>query len=161
MVSRRSDREPDRETSWWHACGGAALAALMWLPPLIDQIRNEPGNLSALLHSGTGEGKRAGIGFALRLLSENLGLPPAWAGRDVAQVTARLTPSWVAPVLILIPIGALFMAVRDRSLPGFRALTVAGALPVVPLWEQRLCTVISTGISCLVRTSDRCAGRYE
>ncbi len=127
MVSRRSDREPDRETLWWHACGGAALAALMWLPPLIDQIRNEPGNLSALLHSGTGEGKRAGIGFALRLLSENLGLPPAWAGRDVAQVTARLTPSWVAPVLILIPIGALFMAVRDRSLPGLRALTVAGA----------------------------------
>ena len=91
-VRWRSDRSAGIMRSWWIA---VAVTALMWMPPVIDQIRRRPGNLRILLRHFTSstepDGTQrifVGIGAALKTFAGELSLPGPWIRGDFRQPTA-------------------------------------------------------------------------
>ncbi len=118
----RAVRDPERRprtARWLGAAGGVAL--VLWLPPVVDQLRREPGNLGMLVdyfrHSpeepvGTGEGVR----LLLRHLDVTR-LGGALTGGDgfVTRAGFDLTGSVVPGLLVLAAWGgAVVLAVRAR-----------------------------------------------
>jgi len=71
---------------------GLGLGAVLWLPPVVDQIRRRPGNMHTLVeHFGSPPDDPIGVGAGLRLALRHL---DAWAGL-AGQLTR--TGSFIAP----------------------------------------------------------------
>jgi hypothetical protein len=136
---RRSDR-PVRRDIVRHLWIAGALGIVLWLPPLIDQVVNPPGNLRLLFdyfrHSpGSLSGPRQGLHILFvhlnpwRLVSKQLVLSIS-APDDAAQGVA--TGSVVPGVLLLASwIGATFVAWRLRHRSLLRLDAVLGATLVI------------------------------
>ncbi|MFI0432378.1 MAG: hypothetical protein ACH36H_04475, partial [Candidatus Nanopelagicales bacterium] len=92
---------------WWLI--GAAMALVMWLPPLWDQLAGSH-NLSALTKAMLGAGDTAGWGQALAAWSQAYGRSPSWL-----SFTGNLPTQAATPWLLLIPIAALLVAVVVRQ----------------------------------------------
>jgi hypothetical protein len=82
----RRDRPPGILRSWWSA---VAVAVVMWAPPVIDQLRREPGNLRILWHHFTSSTEPdgtarvfVGFGTALKTFAGELSLPGPWIRGD-------------------------------------------------------------------------------
>lgn len=91
-VRWKRDRTAGILRSWWIA---VAVTALMWLPPVIDQLRRNPGNLRILFHHFTTSTEAdgtprafAGIGAALKAFAGELSLPGPWLRGNFRQPTA-------------------------------------------------------------------------
>jgi hypothetical protein len=136
---RRSDR-PVRRDIVRHLWIAGALGIVLWLPPLIDQVVNSPGNLRLLFdyfrHSpGSLSGPRQGLHILFvhlnpwRLVSKQLVLSIS-APDDAAQGVA--TGSVVPGVLLLASwVGATFVAWRLRHRSLLRLDAVLGATLVL------------------------------
>ena len=101
VVERRTTAGNAPRWSVVLGCSAAALFVL-WLPPVIDELRDRPGNLSALwdffLESGDAIGLRAGAGL---LATEFRVLPPWFGGNEsYGYGTGNASPSSVAWLLI-------------------------------------------------------------
>ncbi len=97
---------------------GVAIALLMWLPPLWQQLHGEPGNLSLLLEQ-SGEGKATGFGFALGAMSHLFSIAPM-LNSGALSITSTPTVPW----LLILPIAATVIAARSRSGVALRAMGV-------------------------------------
>lgn len=127
----------------------AAVFALAWVQPLIEQFTSEgEGNLSRLAKSASGTDVAVGFGNAFRMVSAVFALPPWWtrwgfqdtiqpAGTiDTAsgpQVDIPWLPGWVvATAAFAVLLALLVMALRwswragDRLLVAVDALALAG-----------------------------------
>ncbi|TXH43789.1 MAG: hypothetical protein E6Q90_05795 [Actinobacteria bacterium] len=117
--------EPQRKPwLWW--CFGAASAALMWIPPMIDQLAGSH-NLSAILQAvfGDGNGDPIGWGSALGALSQAYSRHPYWLS-FAGDVPTGLTIPW----LLVLPAVALAVALLARRRSGglhLRLLAVLAA----------------------------------
>lgn len=114
------------------AWGGAAVvaAALMWVPPAIDQLVHDPGNLTILLHSFSHPDEDyVGLGRALRLVL--LQLDPS-AGTLRGREAMDGTP---VAGLVLLVVWAASGAAAWRSLTSvWRRLDVVVAASVLGGW---------------------------
>jgi hypothetical protein len=139
------------------APGLAALGvlAVMWLPPVVQQLTDEPGNLSAVVtwfRSGGHDGEPArGLRAGWRIVTGQYGWPPEWiAGeRGVGILTEPVELHFpVAPVLLAVIAAAAVVVVRRRVAPGAGSLlgvwlvaTVAGVVAVArtigPIYDYR------------------------
>lgn len=126
---------PPRRVAAWVG-GSVLLGVVLWIPPLVDQLRNEPGNLSILLQTyrdQTGEviGARAGTRIWLTQL-DPLG--------NWLFGTRRISAS-VIPGLVLLAgwVGSAVVAWRrrDGALLRLDAL-LAGLLACAWFWAVRL-----------------------
>ncbi|MCU1364452.1 MAG: hypothetical protein JWN39_91, partial [Ilumatobacteraceae bacterium] len=93
--------------SWWIA---VAVTVVMWTPPIIDQLRRDPGNLRILWRHFTSSTEAdgtprafVGIGAALKAFAGELSLPGPWLRGDFRQPTAA--PNIIGLVLAVAIIG--------------------------------------------------------
>lgn len=99
----------------------AGCFAALWLPPVVDQIRRTPGNLSQLIeHFGSPDEEAIGFGAGLRLLFRHLDVVGAFGEGvfgDESFLDAGFDPDgaiWPGIVLFLCWIGAVAVAHRLR-----------------------------------------------
>jgi len=117
------------------------VTVLMWLPPVIDQIRHNPGNLSILWHHFTASTEAdgsprvfVGLGAAFKEFAGELSVAGPWIRGPFRQPVDA--PNIVTFLLALALIGiALVVLVRRRDLPRramlIRLFTTLGVLVVV------------------------------
>jgi hypothetical protein len=90
---------------------------LCWLPALVEQATNDPGNLSAILDYATEPGDAvAGWGSAWEIANVQLGLPGPWSGAgevDVVNDARGTAVPWTAAIVVAVAAMAV-LAVRGR-----------------------------------------------
>ena len=111
LVRWRRDRPPRMAVWWWTSVG---VFALMWVPPLLDQLRREPGNLRILWHHFTSTTEfdgtpRAYVGLAqsLKTFAGEAGLIGPWIRGQFRQ-----PPDPPSLVLFLLTVIVVVAAVR-------------------------------------------------
>jgi hypothetical protein len=115
--SRRTDG------SWrqvlWPAATSLALAALMWLPPMVEQLTGDPGNIGVMLSTYRAESRaqgELGPAGALKLVSAYLDpRTPALLLEDA--VPTRRGPSLATALFAMAWLAAVLLAVRRRAEP--------------------------------------------
>jgi hypothetical protein len=111
-------------TPWRPLALGAALAALMWLPAVVDQLTAERGNLGRIVGDLSRDEPRVGVGDALGFVSRSFSWRPDWTdqGSLLLQI-AETAFTW--PVWLLLPLGAALVGWRRRDLVMLRGLALA------------------------------------
>lgn len=106
---------------------GGALSVLMWLPPLIEQLTREPGNLSELL-ARRGTGTPVGLATAGATMSQAFASLPSVL--DPGRVTDAFLPiDPTVPWWLVVPAVGVAVAARRHDRVHLRGLVVAaGAL---------------------------------
>jgi hypothetical protein len=107
------------------------VVVVLWLPPLIDQVRGDPGNLSEMWRFFREPHDTLGLGDASSAVALQLGHRASWFGADVPLLLGGTVDLGGAP---LAPFGAIALVVglalttrrRDRS--AALALTVLVAV---------------------------------
>jgi len=126
-VATRAFRAPETRIRSWTAIGAAAAAGLMiWLPPLVDQARNDPGNLRIIYENFTNpNGALISMVDTMRVAADQLDVLGPWlTGRT------RVDPSWIGCFVVLAAWAAVAWNARRRRawpevrLHGVLAITV-------------------------------------
>lgn len=128
IADRRRDataaRNPTRAIAW--SVGALVLA---WIPPVVDQLRRDPGNLRILLdHFGSPDEPSVGVWAAIKAFAGEFNLAGGWAFGS-RQPTE--TPFWPGFVLMAAAFVVAFVVnVRRRRDPlvAFQAVIAAAAL---------------------------------
>lgn len=169
---RASDRGAQvRRTLGW-AAGAVAAAALMWVPPLIDQLVHDPGNVAILLYSFSHPDEDyVGLGRALRLALLQLD-PTAGPlrGREAMDGTpvggVLLLAAWlvsgVAAARALPTVWRrLDLVVGAAVLGGWVSISRIFGLPFVYIykWMWVLCALVVVATAAHVAALVRRAGR--
>ena len=115
-----------RPIPWVWLGAGAAVAALLWLPPVIAQLTGEPGRIGELFSAGTGVGERAGPVGAFGAFTQAFALVPSWADPATARAPFAVTDPAVPVWLVLPAVGAVLAGRAGRVLL-LRGVVVATA----------------------------------
>lgn len=80
VATRWSERRAEtRGGGGWRPLGAAAVVGLLaWSGPLVDQVRNHPGNLVQLLRSFTTPQPTTGLAYGMDVVVRAIGVPPFW-----------------------------------------------------------------------------------
>jgi hypothetical protein len=123
---RRRDpaRLRDHRRAWVLALVvSAGVAAILWLPVVVQQLTDSPGNLSALYHFFRDHGREHSYGDAIHVVASQLSAWPDWLHGSVAQNiysgALDLTGSTPIPVSFLVLLGAGALTWR-RAKDAFR-----------------------------------------
>lgn len=113
---------------WRALVWGTAVSVVMWLPPVIQQIIGDPGNLELLAAQlgGDSQGLQAGLATMRAAFAVPMGLGPNFVGELPANATAT-------PWLVLLPIAALLVALVRRRREQIFAMVVLAAVLVAAL----------------------------
>jgi len=104
---------------------GAALTVVMWLPPLVQQVTGNPGNLTELL-ARRGTGDPIGVSAALASMSNAFAAVPSVL--DPSTVDSNfMSTGWALPIWLVVPVAGAIVAFRRRDALHLRGLAVAGA----------------------------------
>ena len=110
----------DRTVGWWVWLAGAAVASVMWLPVMWQQVSAETGNISAIV-DGFGQGDQAlGPATGWAVMSNAFTTVPYWiADRGILLPDSAATPWW-----LLLVAAASVISIRRRDQMALRALVV-------------------------------------
>lgn len=128
VLRRRRDDRPAATTHPGRWCGGSALLlVVLWIPPLVDEVRHDPGNLTIIRGQFAEPSEPSvGLGDAARTVVGRLDPLPMLTG------SAERTGSLVAGALVLVAwLAAAVVAWRRRSPRSVRALHVVVAAALV------------------------------
>lgn len=90
LAGRRQRGTPERRGRWMAAA--VAVGVVTWLPPLVQQVRGEPGNLALIAsHIAGSRGRGVGPGAALQVLLAHLDVTRFVAGRVADPSVTDLT----------------------------------------------------------------------
>ncbi|MCU1364905.1 MAG: hypothetical protein JWN39_544, partial [Ilumatobacteraceae bacterium] len=138
VVRRRREDRDGLQRSWWLA---VAVTVVMWTPPIVDQMRRNPGNLRILWRHFTSSTEAdgtprafVGIGAALKAFAGELSLPGPWLRGDFRQPTAA--PNVIGLVVAIAIIGftvrlLLIQRDGDRREMLIRLFVLLGGLTAV------------------------------
>src|ERR687894_322925 len=110
------------------------IGVAMWLPPVVEEVRGNPGNLSAAMRwfreGGTRDEVSQDLVHGWRIVSSQFGLPPEWIfGERPLNMIGE--PAYIdralVPVLLLVVAGAVYRASRRG---------MADALRLVAVWPR-------------------------
>jgi hypothetical protein len=149
LVASRTAPRSDRQASEGARRGGArrvgarwwALAALLvavacWTPPIIDQLTERPGNLTAVVRTAKASEHKLGASVGWNAVVRAIGVPPWWLTNPSSpwerKHEVRATAGTLATVSSLLMLCAL-LAVAGLGLLRRRAAEAAGALIAVTL----------------------------
>jgi hypothetical protein len=112
-----------------------ALGALMWALPVLEQLRNDPGNLTVLWQAYRQEAERrevVGLGAGVRLVSAYLGvLGPTTASEQLRA--DQLTPGASSVAMLVAWGAAVVVALLRRSAAAMRSALALDAVCAVGL----------------------------
>lgn len=96
---------------WRPAAFGAGLSAVLWIPPLVEQLTGDPGNVTRMIEDLSGSEPRVGVSAGAGLVSRFFAWHPAWVDANtlveqIATTAARL------PVWLVVPVAGAVVAVR-------------------------------------------------
>lgn len=123
---RRVSKATTARRTPWRALGlGAVAAAFMWIPPVVQQITGNPGNLGLLASQlgGESQGLQAGLATMRAAFAVPMGLGPTFAGELPESQTA-------VPWLVLLPIAAVLVALVRRHREQIFAMAFVAAVLV-------------------------------
>jgi hypothetical protein len=133
-LRRRRGRPVGRRSLWLAAGTAVALGVVLWLPAVVEELKNSPGNLSAMWEFVREPQDTLGLADGWRSVALQLGTEPTWLGFDPPLVAFATTVDTAgAPA---VPLGLVALAVglalaawrRDDSLLlGATALVALGA----------------------------------
>ncbi len=132
---RRGDaHHRDRVRSWLRALVIAVgVAAVLWLPVVVQQVRDEPGNLGTLFRFFRDHGREHSYGDAWHVVAGQLSAWPDWVHGHVVQniYSGGIDVSGAAPIAVwaIVLVGAAALTWR-RVKDAFR-LDVLVALTIV------------------------------
>lgn len=139
-----ANRRQPTGTPWRWVIGSALLGLVLWLPPTVDQLRNDPGNYTTLIDHFTSpeeevEGLAGGVAWTLQYLdvahiARADATNPGWA--VVRSDTAQPSPWRGAAVLALwaASAGAAWRGGLDRRLRSLHVVVGASlALMVISI----------------------------
>lgn len=159
---------------WRWIASGALIAAVLWVPPLVEQVSPDGGNLTDVL-AGSTPGQRSGVVVALSTASQGFDLWPSVLRAEL--VRADFAPTgWAAPWWLAAPAAGAWVAVRRRDAEYLRALAVvagslAAAVATIALisdalfnyllvWYRSLPVLaVAVGLAALVRAMPRTGAR--
>ena len=123
---------------WRTTIVSAVIGIVLWLPPLIDQVRPHGGNLTALLRYWTSAHAHVtGWARGARIVNAQFSIPASWmTGHEHGQAfTGGLDPGWHVPWALVFLIAAGVVAWRRRDWPSLSLIAIV------------LCTAITAWIS--------------
>lgn len=116
----------DRPVPWPWLGGGVALAALVWLAPIVQQFTGSPGNLGEVLSAGSGDDPAVGFGAALQAFTGAFALVPS--SLDRGNVIGFGDPlDWHVPLWLAVVVAGGAVAWRDRRTVWVRGWSIAAA----------------------------------
>jgi len=118
------------------AVASLAVAFVCWIPPLVQQLEHEPGNLGVLTHFWLrSHATTTGWSRGARIVGQQLSIPAPWfSGHEsVNAFTGGVVPQWHVPIALILLIGAGLVALRrhDRQSLTLDALALAVVLAAV------------------------------
>ena len=139
----------------WPVLAALAVGTVMWMPPLVEEITGDPGNLTRawewFREGGTNAEPARGYLLGWRLVTSQFGVPPEWLFGErpkgmLAEPAYLYDP--MTPVLFVVVAAALYLMWRLRPEGSGRlvavwvAASVAGILAtartVGPVYEYRV-----------------------
>jgi len=129
-----------------------AVGFVCWMPPLVQQLENEPGNLGELTHFFLRpQTATTGWSIGARIVGQQLSIPAPWltAHENVNFFSGGVEPHWHIPIALILLIGAELVALRrhDRQ-----SLTLDSlALVVVLAAVFSAAHIVDTPYSYIVR----------
>lgn len=117
------------------AVAAAVVIAVVWAPPLVEQLTQEPGNVTAMLETFGAPEATLGPAGAWRVVAIQLGHRAMWLGFD--QQLEGLSSAADLAVAPIVPIGLLALlagAFLARRHPGARALVATVIVAVAVAW---------------------------
>ena len=108
----------------------AIVGVVLWIPPVIDQLRPRGGNLSALWRYWTGTHDHVtGWARGARIIASELAAPAPWmtTHEHTAAFAGGLSPRWQFPWALLLVLAAGTIAFRRRDRPSFNLVAIAVA----------------------------------
>lgn len=93
--------------------GGCFVSFVMWLPPIVEQLTNRPGNLRALL-GPRGSGDALGIIPTIKVAFAQLAPWPGAISPGVVRQRYLPVGAWTLPLWVGLVVAAVFVIVRYR-----------------------------------------------
>lgn len=131
----REPSEPGTQPPWRRVVAFAAIAAvLLWVVVLVQQLVQDPGNLSKLYEYFTGADRFAGLQRGAGLFAAEFHFPPPWlGGRDqidfFSDEVGGASLKWLVVPAILLVVG--FLAARRSGRRNDRRMVELAALNAV------------------------------
>lgn len=114
--TQRLEKRSERRTILWKTMGGLAVAALMWLPVLIDQRRRVPGNLTILWqHFVTPSEPTISLGEALRVISTQMNILGPWLTGPGGDAPSESWGRYLGCLLLVALWGWATLVVREPA----------------------------------------------
>jgi hypothetical protein len=136
VLARRRQPAGERRRLWPWALAAAAITLACWIPPLIDEARNDPGNLARLRTTATADEAKLGREAGVRAVVHTVGIPPWWLQPpreplerigDLANAPSALSTATAALVLAALAAAGV-LGLRRRRLDVAAGAAVALAL---------------------------------
>lgn len=131
---RRSDeRHPERVRSWLRMVGvTAGVGVILWLPVVVQQVRDEPGNLTTLLRFFRDHGREHSYADAWHVVAGQLGAWPDWlSGSFRGNVyTGGFDLSGTAPIAVWVVVLVIAAGLTWRRAKDVFRLDVILALSI-------------------------------
>jgi len=112
--------------------GSGGLAALLWLPPLIDQLRAHGGNAGDVIRYFAARHPVTGLSGGAKLILPAFGMTPPWiTGREPLDIfSGALIGRWELPVSLIVLLAAAAFLVRRPVVGGAGIVIVVAAVVV-------------------------------
>jgi hypothetical protein len=110
-----SGPEPRRPTPriWPWALAALVIAAVCWTPPVIDQVKNNPGNLTTIVRTAEHRGSTLGSTVGWHAVVRSVGVTPWWlyvpGSEWERKADVRATPSSTRTGSTIALLAALFL----------------------------------------------------
>lgn len=110
---------------WWWVTA-FVVTGLLWLPAIIDQFSNDPGNISAILtESGDEESVAVTFEYAVQFYLQSFAAMPTWVGTPSLEIDGGLALGWVIPIWLLLPVAATTLAGVSKNWSQLRIMVSA------------------------------------
>lgn len=127
LVAMSSCRE--RRVPWRAVVIGALTTFVVWIPPIVDQVVNRPGNLRSMLGSRS-PGDALGVLDTIKVAFAQMALLPGAVVPEVVRQRFLPLQTWSFPLWAVVFIVALVLVVRSRDAVRARGMFITVGLLV-------------------------------
>ena len=130
--SRAGAHDPPAGHPWAWALAGVLALAVCWSAPVIEQLRDSPGNLTLLARAAKASEPKQGLAVGWHAVVRAVGIPPWWltapSGPFIRQAQVYSSPSQLASVSAVVLLAALLIVLVAAALRGAADIAYGAAI---------------------------------